>query len=168
MGIGLLFYGVAEPIMHFENPPRMPGGTAAAATRVMDLTFLHWGLHAWSIYALVGLSLAFFSYNRDLPLTIRSAFYPLIGKRIYGPIGTVIYVLAVVATLFGVATSLGFGAVQINSGLGFLFDVPVDSEVQILLILGITLVATASVVSGLDRGIKRLSEINLLVDFPRF
>lgn len=161
MGIGLLFYGVAEPVLHFHNPPGMAGSTPAAATRAMDLTFLHWGLHAWGIYALVALSLAYFSYNRGLPLTIRSAFYPIIGERIYGPIGTVIDVLAVVATLFGVATSLGFGVVQINSGLDYLFDIAVDTETQILLIMGITLVATASVVSGLDRGIRRLSEINL-------
>jgi choline/glycine/proline betaine transport protein len=161
MGIGLLFYGVAEPVMHFDNPPLMEGGTAAAATRAMDLTFLHWGFHAWGIYALVGLSLAYFSYNRKLPLTIRSAFYPLLGDRIYGPIGTVIDVLAVVATLFGVATSLGFGVAQINSGLGFLFGIPVNSNVQTLLILGITLLATISVVTGLDRGIRRLSELNL-------
>ena len=163
MGIGLLFYGVAEPVIHFENPPGMQGGTPEAAAQAMDLTFLHWGFHAWSIYALVGLSLAYFSYNRKLPLTIRSAFYPVIGKHIYGPAGTAIDVLAVVATLFGVATSLGFGVVQINTGLGFLFGLPVNSEVQILLIMGITLVATASVVSGLDRGIRRLSEINMLI-----
>ncbi|MGD8577928.1 MAG: BCCT family transporter [Lysobacterales bacterium] len=162
MGIGLLFYGVAEPITHFEHPPGMTGGTVEAAQRAMDLTFLHWGFHAWAIYALVGLSLAFFSYNRQLPLTIRSAFYPVLGKRIYGAAGTIIDVMAVVATLFGVATSLGFGVTQINTGLGFLFGLPVNSEVQILLIFGITMVATASVVSGVDRGIRRLSEINLI------
>ncbi|MEJ8567726.1 BCCT family transporter [Elongatibacter sediminis] len=162
MGIGLLFYGVAEPVIHFHNPPKMAGGTADAATRAMDLTFLHWGFHAWAIYAIVALSLAYFSYNRGLPLTIRSAFYPLLGKRIYGPAGTVIDVLAVVATLFGVATSLGFGVTQINSGLGFLFGVPVSAQVQVLLILGITLVATASVISGLNHGIRRLSELNLV------
>ena len=163
IGIGLLFYGVAEPIIHFQHPPGMPGGTIAAAQRAMDLTFLHWGFHAWAVYAIVGLALAYFSYNRNMPLTIRSAFYPLLGERIYGPAGTVIDVLAVVATLFGVVTSLGFGVMQINTGLGFLFGIPVSVNMQILLILGITLVATASVVSGLDRGIKRLSEINMLL-----
>ena len=163
MGIGLLFYGVAEPVIHFSSPPGMPGGTAAAATRAMDLTFLHWGFHAWSIYALVALALAYYSYNRGLPLTIRSTFYPLLGRRIYGPIGTAIDVLAVVATLFGVATSLGFGVAQINSGLNFLFGVEYSPEVQMLLIFAITAVATASVVSGLKRGIRRLSELNLLV-----
>jgi choline/glycine/proline betaine transport protein len=162
MGIGLLFYGVAEPVIHFNNPPGMEGGTRAAAMRAMDLTFLHWGVHAWAIYALVGLSLAYFSYNHKLPLTIRSAFYPLFGPRIYGPIGHVIDIIAVVATLFGVATSLGFGAVQINTGLNFLFGLPVSGKVQILLITVITIVATLSVVSGIDRGIRRLSEINLI------
>ena len=162
MGIGLLFYGVAEPIMHFENPPGIEGNGTRAAAQAMDITFLHWGFHAWSIYALVGLSLAYFSYNHKLPLTIRRAFYPLIGKRIYGVAGDAVDVLAVVATLFGVATSLGFGVMQINSGLAFLFGVPVNSETQILLIMGITLIATASVVSGIDRGIRRLSEINLV------
>jgi choline/glycine/proline betaine transport protein len=162
MGIGLLFYGVAEPTIHFSNPPNMEGGTRAAAARAMDLTFLHWGLHAWAIYALVGLSLAYFSYNKHLPLTIRSTFYPLIGQRIYGPMGSVVDVLAVVATLFGVATSLGLGVTQINTGLGYLFGITVSSEVQILLIMCITLVATASVVSGLNVGIRRLSEINLV------
>jgi choline/glycine/proline betaine transport protein len=162
MGIGLMFYGVAEPVIHFHNPPKMPGGTVDAAARAMDLTFLHWGFHVWAIYALVGLALAYFSYNRGLPLTIRSAFYPLLGERIYSPIGTAIDVLAVVATLFGVATSLGYGVTQINHGLGFMFGVPVTTQVQILLILGITLVATASVVSGLNHGIRRLSELNLV------
>jgi len=163
MGIGLLFYGVAEPVTHFASPPVMEGGTIAAAKRAMDLTFLHWGLHAWSIYALVGLSLAYFSYNRQLPLTIRSAFYPVFGKRIYGPVGDAVDVLSVIATLFGVATSLGFGVTQINQGLNFLFGTPVSSETQILLIMGITLVATASVITGLDRGIRRLSEINMIL-----
>ncbi len=162
MGIGLLFYGVAEPVIHFHNPPVLPGVAANDATRAMDLTFLHWGLHPWSMYALVALSLAYFGYNRGLPLTIRSAFYPLLGERIYGPIGSAIDVLAVVATLFGVATSLGYGVTQINNGLGFLFGLEVSTDVQILLILGITLVATASVVSGLNQGIRRLSELNLL------
>jgi len=163
MGIGLLFYGVAEPMIHFENPPGMQGGTAAAAIRAMDLTFLHWGFHAWAIYAVVALALAYFGFNRGLPFTLRSAFYPLLGERIHGPIGSLIDISAVVATLFGVATSLGIGVSQINAGLNFLFDVPERPQIQILLIAGITLLATVSVVTGLDRGIRRLSEFNLLL-----
>jgi choline/glycine/proline betaine transport protein len=162
MGIGLLFYGVAEPILHFQNPPLLEGGTPAAAIRAMDVTFLHWGFHAWAIYAVVALALAYFSFNKGLPLSLRSAFYPILGHRIYGPLGTVIDVAAVVATLFGVATSLGLGAAQINAGLHFLFGVPEALALQIGLIAAITLLATLSVVSGLDRGIRRLSEINLL------
>jgi choline/glycine/proline betaine transport protein len=161
MGIGLMFWSVAEPLMHLQNPPGAPGMTTEGAVRAMDLTFLHWGFHAWGIYALVGLALAYFTFNRGLPLTIRSAFYPLLGERIYGPIGNLIDILAVIATLFGVATSLGFGVAQINAGLNYVFDVTISSNVQVVLIAFITAVATLSVVSGLDRGIKRLSQVNL-------
>ncbi len=161
MGIGLMFWSVAEPLMHLQNPPGASGMTAEGAVRAMDLTFLHWGFHAWGIYALVGLALAYFTFNLGLPLTIRSAFYPLLGERIYGPIGNIIDILAVIATLFGVATSLGFGVAQINAGLNYVFDVTISSSVQVALIAFITAVATISVVSGLDRGIKRLSQINL-------
>ncbi|MEX2353667.1 MAG: BCCT family transporter [Gammaproteobacteria bacterium] len=160
MGIGLMFWGVAEPISHFQNPPRIEGLTTEAAVRAMDLTFLHWGFHAWSIYALVGLSLAYFSFNLKLPLTIRSAFYPVLGRHIHGNIGNMIDILAVVATLFGVATSLGLGVAQINTGLNYLFDIEVSSTVQIGLIFFITTIATLSVVSGLNRGILRLSQFN--------
>ncbi|MFO7602346.1 MAG: choline BCCT transporter BetT [Gammaproteobacteria bacterium] len=161
MGIGLLFFGVAEPIMHFTLPPVGEGGTAAAAREAMAITFFHWGLHAWAIYAVVGLSLAYFSFRHNLPLTIRSALYPLIGERIYGPIGHVVDIFAVLGTMFGVATSLGLGVLQVNAGLNYLFDIPQSLPVQIGLISVITLLATASVVAGLDAGIKRLSELNL-------
>jgi len=162
MGIGLMFWSVAEPITHLQSPPSLPGMTGDAATRAMDLTFLHWGFHAWGIYALVGLALAYFSFNRGLPLTVRSLFHPLLGERINGPLGSLIDILAVVATLFGVATSLGFGVAQINAGLFYLFEIEISATVQIGLIAVITAVATVSVVSGLDRGIKMLSQFNLL------
>jgi choline/glycine/proline betaine transport protein len=162
MGIGLMFWSVAEPLVHLQDPPGAPGMTPEGAVRAMDLVFLHWGFHAWGIYALVGLALAYFTFNRGLPLTIRSAFYPLLGERIYGPIGNFIDILAVIATLFGVATSLGFGVAQINAGLNYVFDVDISRNVQIGLIAFITAVATGSVVSGLDRGIKRLSQLNLV------
>ena len=163
MGIGLMFWSVAEPLVHLQNPPGAAGMTPAGAVRAMDLVFLHWGFHAWAIYALVGLALAYFTFNRGLPLTIRSAFHPLLGERIHGPIGNVIDVLAVIATLFGVATSLGFGVAQINAGLNYVFGVGISRNVQIVLIAFITAVATGSVVSGLDRGIKRLSQLNLIM-----
>ena len=161
MGIGLMFYGVAEPVLHYANPPQGTGETAEAARESMRITFFHWGMHAWAIYAVVGLCLAYFSFRRNLPLRLSSALYPLIGKRISGPIGNAVDILAVFGTLFGVATSLGFGAQQVNSGLNFLFDVPEGLGTQIVLISIITAMATTSVVLGLDGGIRRVSELNL-------
>ncbi|ROO26662.1 choline transporter [Salinisphaera orenii MK-B5] len=161
MGIGLMFYGVAEPVLHYDNPPTGEASTALAARESMRLTFFHWGLHAWSVYAVVGLCLAYFSFRRNLPLRLSSAFYPLIGNRIYGPIGHAVDVLAVFGTLFGVATSLGLGAQQVNSGLNFVFNVPEGITTQIVLIAIITAMATLSVVLGLDGGIRRISELNL-------
>lgn len=163
MGIGLMFFGVAEPVMHFMTPPLGEGGSVDAAKEAMKLTFFHWGLHAWAIYAVVAVILAYFSFRHGLPLTLRSALYPLIGERIYGPIGTAVDVFAIVGTTFGVATSLGFGVEQINSGLNYLFDVPKSITVQVLLIVLTTALATVSVVMGLDAGIKRLSEINMVL-----
>jgi choline/glycine/proline betaine transport protein len=163
MGIGLMFFGVAEPVMHFLNPPLGEGGTPAAAAQAMELTFFHWGIHAWSMYAIVALILAYFAYRHDLPLTLRSSLYPLIGDRIYGPIGALIDIFAVLGTVCGVATSLGLGVLQINSGLAYLFDVPVSSTVQIILVVVTTILATISVVLGLDVGIKRLSELNIFL-----
>ena len=163
MGIGLMFFGVAEPVMHFLNPPLGDGGTPAAAAQAMELTFFHWGIHAWSMYAIVALILAYFAYRHDLPLTLRSSLYPLIGNRIYGPIGALIDIFAVLGTVCGVATSLGLGVLQINSGLAYLFDVPVSSTVQIILVVVTTILATISVVLGLDVGIKRLSELNIFL-----
>lgn len=163
MGIGLMFFGVAEPVMHFVSPPVGQGNTVEAARQAMNITFFHWGLHAWAIYAIVGLILAFFSYRHGLPLTLRSALYPLIGERIYGPIGHAVDIFAILGTVFGIATSLGLGVAQINSGLHHLFGVPVGITVQVLLIIAASLLATLSVASGLDRGIRILSEINLVL-----
>jgi len=163
MGIGLLFYSVAEPMYHFASPPQGPGGTVEAARSAMSITFFHWGLHVWGVYALVGLALAFFCFNRGLPLTVRSAFYPILGDRIYGPLGHAIDITAVVATLFGVATSLGLGVQQINAGLHYLFEIGQGRIVQVMLIGGITFIATGSVVLGLDKGIRRLSEFNMWI-----
>ena len=161
MGIGLMFFGVAEPVMHFLTPPQGEGGTVAAAREAMNLTFFHWGLHAWGIYAIVALILAYFAYRHDLPLTMRSAFYPLIGERIYGRAGATIDVFAIVCTTCGIATSLGFGVLQINTGLSYLFGVAISPAIQVVLILLTLGLAGVSVVLGLDTGIKRLSEFNL-------
>lgn len=161
MGIGLMFYGVAEPVMHFMQPPQGEGQTVQAAGEAMRLTFFHWGIHAWSIYAIVALILGYFSHRHGLPLTLRSALYPLIGDRIYGPIGAAVDVFAIIGTLCGIATSLGLGVVQINSGLNMLFGLEITPEAQVVLIIVTIGLATLSVVMGLDAGIKRLSEINI-------
>ncbi|HAE63124.1 MAG TPA: glycine/betaine ABC transporter [Eubacteriaceae bacterium] len=167
MGIGLLFWSVGEPISHLGTPSPMFGsitpGSPRAAQAAMATTFFHWGIHPWAIYSIVGLGLAFFAYNRGLPLTIRSVFYPLIGNKIYGFWGNTIDVLSVLATLTGLATSLGLGVAQVNAGLNFLFGVSISTGIQVALIIGITGLATASVVMGLDGGVKRLSEINMVL-----
>ncbi|UAW99615.1 choline BCCT transporter BetT [Halopseudomonas nanhaiensis] len=163
MGIGLMFFGVAEPVMHFLDPPAGEGGTATAARDAMRITFFHWGLHAWAIYAIVALILAYFSYRHRLPLTLRSALYPLIGDRIYGPIGHAVDIFAIISTLLGVATSLGLGVSQINSGLNHLYGLPISVPVQVGLIVATTALATVSVVTGLDKGVRRLSELNLIL-----
>ncbi|MBH3439545.1 BCCT family transporter [Pseudomonas luteola] len=161
MGIGLMFFGVAEPVMHFLSPPTGQSGTVDAAREAMIITFFHWGLHAWAIYAIVALILAYFSFRHGLPLTLRSALYPLIGERIYGPIGHAVDIFAILGTVLGVATSLGFGVAQINTGLNYLFGLEVSVPVQIILIIATTALATLSVVTGLDKGVRRLSELNL-------
>jgi choline/glycine/proline betaine transport protein len=163
MGIGLLFFGVSEPMTHFLSPPVGDGGTIDAARNAMQATFFHWGLHAWAIYIIIGLSLAYFAFRHDLPLTLRSALYPLIGDRIYGRLGDAVDIFAILGTMFGVATSLGIGVMQVNAGLNYLFGLPVSITVQVVLIGAITCAATVSVVAGLDAGIRRLSELNLLL-----
>ncbi len=183
MGIGLMFYGVSEPMSHFSSsfggtaigengvrtdwaPLGAAGGDEQAAVRLaFAATIFHWGLHPWAIYAVVALALALFSYNKGLPLTIRSAFYPVLGERVWGWWGHIIDVLAVFATLFGLATSLGFGATQANAGLNELFGIPVGETTEVILISVITAIALISVLRGLDGGVKVLSEINMGLAF---
>jgi len=163
MGIGLMFFGVAEPLMHYLSPPTAEKDTIAAVQEAMKMTFFHWGLHAWAIYAIVALVLAYFSYRHNLPLTLRSALYPLIGDRIYQWPGHLVDVFAVVSTVFGVATSLGLGASQVNAGFSYLFDLDVSTTNQIIIMCVITTLAVISVATGLDKGIKVLSEANMLL-----
>lgn len=178
MGIGLMFYGVSEPISHFTAafggtemgeggrtdwaPLAGAAGDAEAARRLgMAATIYHWALHPWAIYAILALGLALFSFNKGLPLTIRSIFYPLLGERVWGWPGHVIDILAVLATLFGLATSLGIGASQAAAGLSFLFGTPEGVGMEVVLIVVITLIALVSVAAGLEAGVKRLSEVNM-------
>jgi len=179
MGIGLMFFGVSEPISHYGSSvaatagspeswaPLMgaAGNPAEAAKLGMAATIYHWGLHPWAMYAVVALALAFFTYNKGLPLSLQSAFYPIFGDAVWGWVGHVIDTVAVLATLFGLATSLGFGASQANAGLNFLFGISDSDGTKILLIIGITAVALISVMRGLDGGVKRASEINMVLAF---
>ncbi|MEQ1144007.1 BCCT family transporter [Acinetobacter soli] len=163
MGIGLMFFGIAEPIMHYVSPPSGQPETVLAAQQAMRVTFFHWGLHAWGIYAIVALSLAYFAYRHDLPLKIRSSLYPLIGKKIHGPIGDAVDTFATIGTIFGVATTLGFGVTQIGSGLNYLFGFESTAWSKVILIIVVSAMAGLSVGFGLDKGIKRLAELNLIL-----
>lgn len=165
MGIGLMFWSVAEPVAYFTGwygtPLNVEAGTPEAMRLAMGATMYHWGFHPWAIYGVVALALAYFAFNHDMPLTMRSAFYPLLGERCWGWPGHVVDTLAVLATIFGLATSLGLGAQQAASGLGFLFDVSSGLNTQIAIIFGVTTVALLSVLRGIDGGVKLLSNINM-------
>ena len=163
IGIDLLFFCVAEPVSHFLSPPQGDAETVAAARQALQQTFLHWGLSGWGIYTLVGMSLAYFSYRHNMRLTIRSALYPVFGRRIYGPIGHTVDIAAVLGTVFGIATSLGIGVIQLNFGLHNIFGLPENTLVQALLVVLIVVFAAVSAVSGVERGIRRLSEFNMLL-----
>jgi len=159
IGLVLMFYSVAEPILHFSNPPFGEAGTIDTAQNALNISYLHWGLHGWAIYALMGLSIAFFCYNKGLPLGIRWVLYPLLGDRLKGPIGHFIDTTAVVATMFGLATTLGLGIQHINSGMHHLFGLAENTNIQVILIAIITICATISVVSGLHKGVQMLSKV---------
>ncbi|MGI8540794.1 MAG: BCCT family transporter [Rubrobacteraceae bacterium] len=163
MGIGLVFYGVAEPIVHFTGPPVGEGGTEAAADAAMNYTFYHWLLHPWAVYIVFGLALAYAGFRRGLPFRPASIFQPILGDRVNGPIGHTIDIVAVFGTIFGLATSLGLGAQQINAGLGAVAGIGQGTGIQIILIAIITVIAAISVLFGIDKGIRRLSEINMVL-----
>lgn len=161
-GIALLFFGVAEPVLHYASPPTGAALTVDAAKQAMQIAFFHWGFHIWAIYGLVGLSMAYFAFRHGLPLSMRSTLYPLIGDKIYGPMGHAVDTFAILGTMFGIATSLGLSVAQINAGLNYLWpSIPVNTTVQIIAIVAITCLATLSVVAGMDKGVKRLSILNI-------
>lgn len=163
-GIALLFFGVAEPVLHYAKPPAGAAQTVDAARQAMQIAFFHWGFHIWAIYGLVGLVLAYFSFRHGLPLSIRSALYPLIGERIHGPLGHTVDVFAILGTLFGIATTLGLSVTQINAGLNYLWPaIPISTTVQVIAITAITGLAILSVVAGMDKGVKRLSILNMVL-----
>lgn len=164
-GIALLFYGVAEPVMHFSSPPMSDPQTIAAAKEAMQIAYFHWGFHIWAIYGVVGLSLAYFAFRHGLPLSIRSTLYPLIGDKIHGPIGHIVDVFAILGTMFGIATSLGLSVSQINAGLNYLLPdiIPVNTTIQVMAIALVTSAALVSVLAGMDKGVKRLSILNMVL-----
>ena len=162
MGIGLMFYGVAEPLIHYTGANNL-ADSPEHIQYAMNTTLFHWGIGAWSVYGIVGLSLAYFSFRHNLPLLPRSMFYPLVKQRIYGPIGHAIDVFAIIGTIFGVATSLGFGSAQISAGMNYMIGIPDTTNIQIIYIIIITLMATISVATGLDKGIKFLSNLNIIL-----
>ena len=167
MGIGLMFWSVAEPVAYYTawygTPLNVPAGTPQAMSAAMGATLYHWGLHPWAIYAVVALSLAFFAFNKGLPLTLRSAFHPLLGERTRGWPGHIIDIVAVLATIFGLATSLGLGATQAAGGLAYLFGVPDTLGTQIAIIVVVSAIALFSVWRGLDGGVKLFSNINMVI-----
>lgn len=165
VGIGLLFWGVAEPVAYYTDwygtPLNVSARTSEAENLALAASLYHWGIHGWATYGIVGLALAFFSYNKGLPFTIRSAFYPIFGERCWGPIGHIIDILAAMATVFGIATSLGLGAQQITSGLDYIFGIPNTLTTQIAVIISITCVTYFSVFRGMQGGVKFLSNLNI-------
>lgn len=166
MGIGLVFWSVAEPMYHYASPPFGEGSTLASAATAMRYVFLHWGLHPWAVFAVAGLAIAYFQFRKGLPALISSTLYPLLGEEgIKGPIGKAVDILSVFATLFGVATSLGLGAMQINSGLNYVYKLPNSTSVTVVLIAVITVLFITSAVTGISRGIKWLSNVNMYLAF---
>lgn len=164
MGIGLMYFGVGEPMMHFLAPPQAAAATPAAAREAMVTTFFHWGFHAWAIYAIVGLVLAYFGFRYNLPLTIRSGLYPVFKERIHGPIGHLVDVFALVGTIFGIATTLGYGVLQLSAGITRLTGLDTSGGLFRFALIGVVIgLAAISALSGLDKGVRRLSEINLLL-----
>lgn len=165
MGVGIVFWGVAEPVFHYTSPPMGTGYTEASANIAMKYTFFHWGLHPWAIYTVIGLSLAYFQYNKKLPALVSSAFYPILKDRIHGPIGQTIDILSVFATVFGIATSLGLGAMQISGGLNALFGIPNTVTVQVIVIGVGTVLFLLSISTGLEKGIQILSNSTMILSF---
>ena len=163
MGIGLVFYGVAEPIQHYASPPVGNGGGEEAARNAVPLAIFHWGIHAWVVYLIMALGIAYFAFRKGLPLAVRSCLYPLLRERTHGWIGDIVDIIAVFGTLFGLATSLGLGAMQVSAGLHYLFGTSHGLGTQLTLIAVITFAATLSLVSGVGNGIRRLSELNLIL-----
>ncbi|WP_043969846.1 MULTISPECIES: BCCT family transporter [Acinetobacter] len=163
MGVGLVFWGVAEPMNHYASNPFTQGLTDEAASMAMQISYFHWGLHAWSIYCLAALAIAYFSFRKGLPFSLRSILHPIIGDRIYGPIGHIVDILVIIITTFGISQTLAIGVLQINAGLHKVFNIEVSVTVQFILMISLSSIATFSVVRGIGTGMRRLSEVNIIL-----
>ncbi|QHH95078.1 BCCT family transporter [Acinetobacter gyllenbergii] len=163
MGVGLVFWGVAEPMNHYASNPFTKGLTDEAASMAMQISYFHWGLHAWSIYCLAALAIAYFSFRKGLPFSLRSILHPIIGDRIYGPIGHIVDILVIIITTFGISQTLAIGVLQINAGLHKVFNIEVSVTVQFILMISLSSIATFSVVRGIGTGMRRLSEVNIIL-----
>lgn len=165
IGISLVFWGIAEPVSYYISPPVGEGYSEQAAKTAMQYVYLHWGVSAWACYALVGVSLAFFQFRKKLPSSLSSVFYPLIGNKISGPVGKWIDVIVILSVVIGIATSLGFGTLQVNTGVNVLWDLPINISTQVIIIVAVTAVYIASTISGLQGAIKHLSNLNMILAF---
>ena len=163
IGIDLMFFSVAEPVTQYLAPPTGDGSTVESARQAVVWTLFHYGILGWGLYALMGMALGYFAFRHNLPLSIRSALYPILGKRIHGPVGHAVDIAAMLGTIFGIATSLGIGVAQLNFGLSFQFGIPENTVVQIALIAVAVVMATISVLTGIEKGIRRLSELNVIL-----
>lgn len=163
MGVGLIFWSVAEPMWHYMNNPFAPALSDASATTAIQLTFFHWGLHAWSIYCIVALAVGYFSFRKDLPFALRTTLYPLIGNRVFGAIGHSIGIMVIVVTTFGISQTLALGVLQINSGLNQVFGITIGLTTQFIILFSLSMIATISVVGGIGKGMRRLSELNIIL-----
>ncbi len=160
IGIGIFFYGIAEPITHLNVPAELQTGLSTNPFRIM---YLHWGIHAWSVYSMIAIALGYFAYNKKLPFSMRTILYPILKEKVFGFWGDLVDIIAIVSVLFGLAASLGLGASQLNAGLTYVFGVPLSPIAQVIIIVVVTFIATLSVASGINKGIKFLSELNIFV-----
>ncbi|PJG44385.1 choline transporter [Acinetobacter tandoii] len=163
MGVGLVFWGVAEPMNHYASNPFTKGLTDEAASMAMQITFFHWGLHAWSVYCITALAIGYFSYRKGLPFSLRSILHPLIGNRIYGPIGNLVDIIVIVVTTFGISQTLALGVLQINAGLNKVFGLGINVTAQFIILIVLSGLATISVVRGIGTGMRRISELNIIL-----
>ncbi|MFI7853610.1 BCCT family transporter, partial [Acinetobacter baumannii] len=165
MGIGLMFWSVAEPISHYASNPFTKGLSDESARMAMQLTFFHWGLHPWGLFCLVAVALGYFAYRKNLPFAMRSILYPLIGNKIYGPVGNIVDIITIVITAFGISQSLSMGILELNTGLNHTFGISVDVKIQLVMVVILCALATISLLSAISKGFKIIAEGNMIISY---